>query len=98
MSKPNILTTNAGIAVADNQNSLTAGPHGPVLMQDFHLIEKLQAFNRERLPERIVDANGSGAYGTFMKADPAYGRTVAEKLGLAMKELVAASGNLYCVK
>jgi catalase len=59
------LTTNAGIPVADNQNSLTAGSRGPVLLQDFHLIEKLQAFNRERIPERAVHAKGSGAYGTF---------------------------------
>ena len=60
-----VLTTNAGIPVADNQNSVTAGPRGPVLLQDFHLIEKLQAFNRERIPERVVHAKGSGAYGTF---------------------------------
>ena len=60
-----VLTTNAGIPVADNQNSLSAGPRGPLLLQDFHLIEKLQAFNRERIPERVVHAKGSGAYGTF---------------------------------
>lgn len=59
------LTTASGIPVADNQNSLTAGPRGPVLLQDFHLIEKLQRFNRERIPERVVHAKGSGAYGTF---------------------------------
>ncbi len=59
------LTTGAGIPVADNQNSITAGPRGPVLLQDFHLIEKLQHFNRERIPERVVHAKGSGAYGTF---------------------------------
>ncbi|MHA4867007.1 catalase [Duganella sp. PWIR1] len=59
------LTTASGIPVADNQNSLTAGPRGPVLLQDFHLIEKLQHFNRERIPERVVHAKGSGAYGTF---------------------------------
>ena len=46
------LTTTFGIPVSDNQNSLTAGPRGPVLMQDFHLIEKLAHFNRERIPER----------------------------------------------
>lgn len=46
------LTTTAGIPVGDNQNSLTAGPRGPVLMQDFHLIEKMAHFNRERIPER----------------------------------------------
>lgn len=59
------LTTASGIPVADNQNSLTAGPRGPVLLQDVHLIEKLQHFNRERIPERVVHAKGSGAYGTF---------------------------------
>jgi catalase len=64
MSQPPI-TTASGIPVADNQNSLTAGPRGPVLLQDFHLIEKLQHFNRERIPERVVHAKGSGAYGTF---------------------------------
>jgi catalase len=59
------ITTASGIPVTDNQNSLTAGPRGPVLLQDFHLIEKLQHFNRERIPERVVHAKGSGAYGTF---------------------------------
>ncbi len=59
------LTTASGIPVADNQNSLSAGPRGPLLLQDFHLIEKLQHFNRERIPERVVHAKGSGAHGTF---------------------------------
>ena len=59
------LTTTAGIPVGDNQNSLTAGPRGPVLMQDFHLIEKMAHFNRERIPERVVHAKGAGAFGTF---------------------------------
>ncbi len=57
------LTTASGIPVSDNQNSLTAGPRGPVLMQDFHLLEKLAHFNRERIPERVVHAKGSAAYG-----------------------------------
>ena len=59
------LTSASGIPVVDNQNSLSAGPRGPLLLQDFHLIEKLQHFNRERIPERVVHAKGSGAYGTF---------------------------------
>jgi catalase len=59
------LTTTAGAPVSDNQNSLTAGPRGPVLIQDFHLIEKLAHFNRERIPERVVHAKGAGAYGSF---------------------------------
>ena len=66
MSQAPALTTASGLLVADNQNSLTAGPRGPVLLQDFHLIEKLQHFNRERIPERVVHAKGSGAYGRFM--------------------------------
>ncbi len=65
MSKPSPLSTASGIPLADNQNSLSAGPRGPLLLQDFHLIEKLQHFNRERIPERVVHAKGSGAYGTF---------------------------------
>ena len=64
MSQPPI-TTASGIPVADNQNSASAGPRGPLLLQDFHLLEKLQHFNRERIPERVVHAKGSGAYGTF---------------------------------
>ncbi|HHW77918.1 MAG TPA: catalase [Xanthomonadaceae bacterium] len=59
------LTTTAGAPVADNQNSLTAGPRGPVLMQDYQLIEKLAHQNRERIPERVVHAKGWGAYGAF---------------------------------
>jgi len=57
------LTTTAGAPVADNQNSLTAGPRGPVLVQDYPLIEKLAHQNRERIPERVVHAKGSGAFG-----------------------------------
>jgi catalase len=59
------LTTESGAPVADNQNSQTAGPGGPVLLQDQHLVEKLARFNRERIPERVVHARGSGAYGYF---------------------------------
>lgn len=59
------LTTSAGIPVGDNQNSLTAGSRGPLLVQDWQLFEKHAHFNRERIPERIVHANGSGAYGTL---------------------------------
>lgn len=65
MEKPKTLTTAAGQPVADNQNSLTAGPRGPVLLQDHHLLEKMATFNRERVPERVVHAKGSGAFGTF---------------------------------
>jgi catalase len=59
------LTTTAGAPVADNQNSLTAGERGPILMQDSQLIEKLAHQNRERIPERVVHAKGWGAHGTL---------------------------------
>jgi catalase len=59
------LTTSAGAPIADNQNSLSAGPRGPLLLEDYQLIEKLAHQNRERIPERTVHAKGWGAYGTL---------------------------------
>src|SRR3989337_3307680 len=59
------LTTASGSPVADNQNSLTAGSHGPLLVQDWQLFEKHAHFNRERIPERVVHAKGSAAFGTL---------------------------------
>ena len=59
------LTTSAGAPIADNQNALTAGSRGPVLMQDYQLLEKLAHQNRERIPERVVHAKGWGAHGTL---------------------------------
>jgi catalase len=65
MSDNTTLTTASGAPVADNQNSRSAGPRGPLLLDDFHLVEKLAHFNRENIPERRVHAKGSGAFGTF---------------------------------
>ena len=66
MSCPyNSLTTAAGSPVVDNQNSMTAGPRGPMLLQDVWFLEKLAHFDREVIPERRMHAKGSGAYGTF---------------------------------
>jgi len=59
------LTTASGRPFFENEDSMTAGPRGPVLLQDFHLHEKLAHFNRERIPERVVHAKGTGAFGTF---------------------------------
>ncbi|WP_376852871.1 catalase [Bordetella pertussis] len=59
------LTTAAGAPVADNNNTMTAGLRGPALLQDVWFLEKLAHFDRERIPERVVHAKGSGAYGTF---------------------------------
>jgi catalase len=60
-----VLTTNQGVPVADNQNSLKLGVRGPVLLEDFILREKITHFDHERIPERIVHARGSGAHGFF---------------------------------
>ncbi|MCF3973652.1 catalase [Paracoccus salsus] len=64
------LTTNQGIPVSDNQNSLKAGKRGPTLLEDFVLREKIFHFDHERIPERIVHARGSGAHGYFECTDP----------------------------
>ncbi|MGA3185850.1 MAG: catalase [Bryobacteraceae bacterium] len=66
MAQQRPITTNGGVPVGDNQNSMTAGENGPVLLEDIHLIEKLASFDRERIPERVVHARGVGAYGTFV--------------------------------
>ena len=60
-----VLTTNHGVAIGDNQNSLKAGLRGPTLLEDFILREKITHFDHERIPERIVHARGSAAHGTF---------------------------------
>lgn len=65
MSDKTNLTNEAGAPVVNNQISQTAGPDGPIILQDNHLIEKLAQFDRERIPERVVHAKGSGAYGVF---------------------------------
>lgn len=59
------LTTNQGVAVPDNQNSLRANPRGPTLLEDFILREKITHFDHERIPERIVHARGTGVHGFF---------------------------------
>ncbi|HTT17768.1 MAG TPA: catalase [Candidatus Sulfotelmatobacter sp.] len=60
-----ITTTDAGIPAASDEHSLTAGPNGPILLQDHYLIQKMAQFNRERVPERVVHAKGGGAHGFF---------------------------------
>jgi catalase len=65
MSDEKKLTTASGIPYYHNEDSLSAGPRGPLLLQDFILHEKMAHFNRERIPERVVHAKGTGAYGTF---------------------------------
>lgn len=64
------LTTNHGVKIAHNQNTLKAGERGPTLHEDFHFHEKLAHFDRERIPERVVHARGSGAHGYFQVYKP----------------------------
>ncbi len=65
MEKKEGLTTAAGSPVVDNNNVITAGPRGPMLLQDVWFLEKLAHFDRKVIPERRMHAKGSGAFGTF---------------------------------
>ena len=82
MSEENkkIMTTDAGRPVGDNQNSLTVGPRGPVVFEDFLLFEKMAHFNRERVPERVVHAKGAGAHGYFVCTNPKMPEYTSAKL------------------
>ena len=71
------LTTNQGLRINDNQNSLKAGPRGPSLLEDFILREKITHFDHERIPERVVHARGSAAHGHFQVYKPLAGLTKA---------------------
>ena len=88
---PPTMTTSAGAPIASNQNSLSAGPRGPLLLQDYQLIEKLAHQNRERIPERAVHAKGWGAHGTFTVTEDITRFTRAKLFGAVGKttELVA---------
>ncbi|MBA7686694.1 hypothetical protein ES703_95147 [subsurface metagenome] len=63
--KEKYLTTNQGVPITDNQNSMSVGERGPVLLQDVQFIEKIAHFDRERIPERVVHAKGAGTHGYF---------------------------------
>src|SRR4030088_1300649 len=63
--RPPIATTDGGIPITSTEHSLTAGPEGPTVLHDAYLVQKLQHFNRERIPERVVHEKGSGAHGFF---------------------------------
>lgn len=80
-----VLTTNQGVSIADNQNSLKAGLRGPALLEDFILREKITHFDHERIPERIVHARGSGAHGYFEAYDALTDLTCAAPFAKAGK-------------
>jgi catalase len=79
-TKSKVMTTDAGRPVGDNQNSLTVGDRGPIVFEDFLLFEKMAHFNRERVPERVVHAKGSGAYGTLTVTNPDMPKYTTAKL------------------
>jgi catalase len=81
------LTTSAGIPVGDNQNSITAGARGPLLVSDWQLFEKHAHFNRERIPERVVHAKGSAAYGAL---------TISRDLSEYSRAPLLAGGKAEC--
>ncbi len=80
MADKRTMTTSAGAPVSDNQNSVTAGERGPVLLQDYQLIEKLAHQNRERIPERVVHAKGWGAHGVLKITGDISKYTIAKAL------------------
>src|SRR5467141_3026662 len=79
-TKSKVMTTDAGRPVGDNKNSLTVGDRGPIVFEDFLLFEKMAHFNRERVPERVVHAKGSGAYGTLTVTNPDMPKYTTAKL------------------
>jgi catalase len=94
MKEKKKLTTASGKPYFENEDSLTAGPRGPVLLQDYYLHEKLAHFNRERIPERIVHAKGTGAFGKFTVTNDITQFTKAKlfgKVGNTCKVLVRFS-------
>ena len=89
MSKKKGLTTAAGAPVVDNNNVVTAGRRGPMLLQDVWFLEKLAHFDREVIPERRMHAKGSGAYGTFTVTHDLTRYTRAKIFSNVVIELIA---------
>ncbi|MEN3299513.1 catalase, partial [Pseudonocardia sp.] len=92
-SKPTPTTTDAGIPVASDDHSLTVGPDGPVVLNDFYLIEQMANFNRERVPERQPHAKGGGAFGHFEVTGDvsAYTRAAVFQPGSTVENLIRFS-------
>ena len=92
------MTTNQGVGVTNTNDSVHAGSRGPTLLEDFHLREKMAHFDRERIPERVVHARGSGAHGYFQlprfTPQPVCGRSV--KITCAHSPVVQRRRELHC--
>ena len=99
MNKKKKLTNNAGAPVAHNNNVMTAGKRGPMLLQDVWYLEKLAQFDREVIPERRMHAKGSGAYGTFTVTHDITQYTKAKIFSTVGKKTAASSiSRLHFVK
>lgn len=93
-NRPPTLTTAGGAPIADSQHSITAGPAGPILIQDYQMVEKLAYLARERIPERVLHAKGAAAFGTLQITGDLSGHTKAAVLqpGRRTPVLVRFSG------
>ena len=91
-----VLTTQQGIPVSDDQNSLKVGERGPTALEDFHFREKLFHFDHERIPERVVHARGFGAHGYFENYEPLTDITKAEPLSASRREDARIRAVLDC--
>jgi catalase len=83
--RPPTTTTDSGIPVTSDEHSLTVGPNGPTVLHDAHLVQKMQHFNRERVPERVVHAKGSGAHGFFEVTEDVTSWSIANFLSMVVK-------------
>lgn len=90
-----VLTNAAGIPVPSNTVSKSVGKQGPLLLEDYTLLEKMAHFNRERIPERVVRAIGSGAYGTFTVTDDITRYTKAKLFSEVGKQISSLPFLLY---
>src|SRR5437016_8773132 len=95
--KKHTMTTDAGRPVGDNQNSLTVGPRGPIVFEDYLLFEKMAHFNRERIPERVVHAKGSGAHGHFVCTSKEMAKYTTAKLFNAVCKKTPTFRSFYTV-
>ena len=91
-------TSDAGIPATSDEHSLTVGPDGPILLQDSYLVQKMQQFNRERVPERVVHAKGGGAHGYFETTDDVSAFTKASLFQPGSALMRYLSGLLLLVK
>ena len=97
-NKKNKLTTASGKPYVENENTMSVGARGPLLLQDFILHEKMAHFNRERIPERVVHAKGAGAFGTFSVTNDISKYTKAKMFNKVGKETTIPIGAIITIE